>query len=243
MPIPRSARVGTDRGGGVRNQLCRRDGAHRRLSRTRPSRHACVGYEVAGTVVGARRRGRGARRTASVCSPARSSAAMPRGLGARARLCRVARAAHLRAGRRDSRQLRDRVGGARRLRQLAARRARPRSTRPAGAWGSRPSSSRGASARGRSMAPPRPQSTSACASLARPRARLQAGGDQGSAAPFDVILDPIGGHSLRTSYNLLRPAGGSSPSALSAVVSGAKRKPCPPLAHRWRACRASPRSR
>jgi NADPH:quinone reductase-like Zn-dependent oxidoreductase len=40
---------------------------------------------------------------------------------------------------------------------------------------------------------------------------------------FDVILDPIGGHSLRTSYELLRPGGRLIGFGASAVVSGAKR--------------------
>jgi NADPH:quinone reductase-like Zn-dependent oxidoreductase len=42
--------------------------------------------------------------------------------------------------------------------------------------------------------------------------------------PFDVILDPIGGHSLRTSYDLLRPGGRVIGFGASAVVSGGKRK-------------------
>jgi NADPH:quinone reductase-like Zn-dependent oxidoreductase len=41
---------------------------------------------------------------------------------------------------------------------------------------------------------------------------------------FDVILDPIGGRSLRTSYNLLRPGGRLVGFGASAVVSGGKRK-------------------
>ena len=41
---------------------------------------------------------------------------------------------------------------------------------------------------------------------------------------FDVILDAIGGHSLRTSYNLLRPGGRLIGFGASAVVSGGKRK-------------------
>jgi NADPH:quinone reductase-like Zn-dependent oxidoreductase len=40
---------------------------------------------------------------------------------------------------------------------------------------------------------------------------------------FDVILDPIGGHSLRTSYELLRPGGRLVGFGASAVVSGSKR--------------------
>ena len=40
---------------------------------------------------------------------------------------------------------------------------------------------------------------------------------------FDVILDAIGGHSLRTSYDLLRPGGRLVGFGASAVVSGAKR--------------------
>jgi NADPH:quinone reductase-like Zn-dependent oxidoreductase len=40
---------------------------------------------------------------------------------------------------------------------------------------------------------------------------------------FDVILDAIGGHSLRTSYGLLRPGGRLVGFGASAVVSGAKR--------------------
>jgi NADPH:quinone reductase-like Zn-dependent oxidoreductase len=40
---------------------------------------------------------------------------------------------------------------------------------------------------------------------------------------FDVILDAIGGHSLRTSYELLRPGGRLVGFGASAVVSGAKR--------------------
>jgi NADPH:quinone reductase-like Zn-dependent oxidoreductase len=41
---------------------------------------------------------------------------------------------------------------------------------------------------------------------------------------FDVILDAIGGHSLRTSYGLLRPGGRLIGFGASAVVSGSKRK-------------------
>lgn len=41
---------------------------------------------------------------------------------------------------------------------------------------------------------------------------------------FDVILDAIGGHSLRTSYGLLRPGGRLVGFGASAVVSGSKRK-------------------
>jgi NADPH:quinone reductase-like Zn-dependent oxidoreductase len=45
----------------------------------------------------------------------------------------------------------------------------------------------------------------------------------GALPRFDVILDAIGGHSLRTSYNLLRPGGRLVGFGASAVVSGAKR--------------------
>jgi NADPH:quinone reductase-like Zn-dependent oxidoreductase len=41
---------------------------------------------------------------------------------------------------------------------------------------------------------------------------------------FDVILDAIGGRSLRTSYNLLRPGGRLVGFGASGVVSGGKRK-------------------
>ena len=47
--------------------------------------------------------------------------------------------------------------------------------------------------------------------------------DKGALPQFDVILDAIGGHSLRTSYNLLRPGGRLVGFGASAVVSGAKR--------------------
>jgi NADPH:quinone reductase-like Zn-dependent oxidoreductase len=40
---------------------------------------------------------------------------------------------------------------------------------------------------------------------------------------FDVILDPLGGKSLRTSYNLLRPGGRLVAYGASGVVSGGKR--------------------
>ncbi|HEY8305041.1 MAG TPA: medium chain dehydrogenase/reductase family protein [Solirubrobacteraceae bacterium] len=40
---------------------------------------------------------------------------------------------------------------------------------------------------------------------------------------FDLILDPLGGKSLRTSYNLLRPGGRLIAYGASGVVSGAKR--------------------
>jgi NADPH:quinone reductase-like Zn-dependent oxidoreductase len=46
---------------------------------------------------------------------------------------------------------------------------------------------------------------------------------KGGLPQFDVILDAIGGHSLRTSYNLLRPGGRLVGFGASAVVSGAKR--------------------
>jgi NADPH:quinone reductase-like Zn-dependent oxidoreductase len=46
---------------------------------------------------------------------------------------------------------------------------------------------------------------------------------KGALPQFDVILDAVGGHSLRTSYNLLRPGGRLIGFGASAVVSGAKR--------------------
>jgi NADPH:quinone reductase-like Zn-dependent oxidoreductase len=42
---------------------------------------------------------------------------------------------------------------------------------------------------------------------------------------FDVIMDPIGGKSLRRSYNLLRPGGRLVAFGASAVVSGERRNP------------------
>ncbi len=47
---------------------------------------------------------------------------------------------------------------------------------------------------------------------------------KGALPRFDVILDPIGGKSLRTSYNMLRPGGRLIGFGASAVVSGEKRK-------------------
>ncbi len=47
--------------------------------------------------------------------------------------------------------------------------------------------------------------------------------DKNGLPKFDVILDAVGGHSLRTSYNLLRPGGRLVGFGASAVVSGAKR--------------------
>jgi NADPH:quinone reductase-like Zn-dependent oxidoreductase len=52
---------------------------------------------------------------------------------------------------------------------------------------------------------------------------------KGALPRFDVILDPIGGKSLRTSYNLLRPGGRLIGFGASAVVSGGKRKIVPAL--------------
>lgn len=52
---------------------------------------------------------------------------------------------------------------------------------------------------------------------------------KGALPLFDVILDPIGGKSLRTSYNLLRPGGRLVGFGASAVVSGGKRKIVPAL--------------
>jgi NADPH:quinone reductase-like Zn-dependent oxidoreductase len=52
---------------------------------------------------------------------------------------------------------------------------------------------------------------------------------KGALPLFDVILDPIGGKSLRTSYNLLRPGGRLVGFGASAVVSGGKRKLVPAL--------------
>jgi NADPH:quinone reductase-like Zn-dependent oxidoreductase len=49
------------------------------------------------------------------------------------------------------------------------------------------------------------------------------------APRFDIILDAIGGHSLRTSYNLLRPGGRLVGFGASAVLSGSKRKLIPAL--------------
>jgi NADPH:quinone reductase-like Zn-dependent oxidoreductase len=47
---------------------------------------------------------------------------------------------------------------------------------------------------------------------------------KGELPHFDVILDAIGGHSLRTSYDLLRPGGRLVGFGASAVVAGPKRK-------------------
>jgi NADPH:quinone reductase-like Zn-dependent oxidoreductase len=46
---------------------------------------------------------------------------------------------------------------------------------------------------------------------------------KGALPRFDVILDPLGGHSLRTSYDLLRPGGRLIGFGASGVVSGGKR--------------------
>jgi NADPH:quinone reductase-like Zn-dependent oxidoreductase len=53
--------------------------------------------------------------------------------------------------------------------------------------------------------------------------------EKGSLPRFDVILDPLGGRSLRRSYELLRPGGRLVAYGASAVVSGAKRKIVPAL--------------
>jgi NADPH:quinone reductase-like Zn-dependent oxidoreductase len=47
---------------------------------------------------------------------------------------------------------------------------------------------------------------------------------KGGLPKFDVILDPLGGKSLRTSYDLLRPGGRLIGFGASGVVSGGKRK-------------------
>lgn len=47
---------------------------------------------------------------------------------------------------------------------------------------------------------------------------------KGGLPKFDVILDPLGGRSLRTSYDLLRPGGRLVGFGASGVVNGAKRK-------------------
>lgn len=47
---------------------------------------------------------------------------------------------------------------------------------------------------------------------------------KGALPRFDVILDAVGGKSLRTSYNALRPGGRLIAFGASAVVSGGKRK-------------------
>jgi NADPH:quinone reductase-like Zn-dependent oxidoreductase len=47
---------------------------------------------------------------------------------------------------------------------------------------------------------------------------------KGALPPFDVILNALGGKSLRTSYNVLRPGGRLIAFGASAVVSGGKRK-------------------
>ena len=124
-PDPRlRLRRGPDRGCGVWNQLCRRDGAHRRL----PGRAQAA---LRGRLRGGRHR-RGARR-----GRARGSSTVERVLAStvfggyassspsRARLRPLARAAFLRARRRDPRQLRDRLGRPGGLRLPAARRACP----------------------------------------------------------------------------------------------------------------------
>jgi NADPH:quinone reductase-like Zn-dependent oxidoreductase len=52
---------------------------------------------------------------------------------------------------------------------------------------------------------------------------------KGALPLFDVILDPIGGKSLRRSYDMLRPGGRLVAFGASAVVSGGKRKLIPAL--------------
>jgi NADPH:quinone reductase-like Zn-dependent oxidoreductase len=52
---------------------------------------------------------------------------------------------------------------------------------------------------------------------------------KGALPRFDVILDPLGGRSLRRSYDLLRPGGRLIAYGASGVVSGAKRKVLPAL--------------
>jgi NADPH:quinone reductase-like Zn-dependent oxidoreductase len=52
---------------------------------------------------------------------------------------------------------------------------------------------------------------------------------RGALPRCDVILDPIGGRSLRTSYRALRPGGRLVGFGASAVVSGSKRKLVPAL--------------
>jgi NADPH:quinone reductase-like Zn-dependent oxidoreductase len=52
---------------------------------------------------------------------------------------------------------------------------------------------------------------------------------KGALPHFDLILDAIGGRSLRTSYGLLRPGGRLVGFGASAVVSGGKRKLIPAL--------------
>ncbi len=95
-----------------------------------PKTPCVVGYEVAGTILERGGGRRGPRSPASACSRARSSAATPRRSSCPPDdVVPLPGPAELRAGRRDPRQLRDRLGGADRLRQPAAGRARARPLR------------------------------------------------------------------------------------------------------------------
>ena len=189
-----------------------------------PKTPCVVGYEVAGTVA---RAGRGRRATVSPGQRVLAGTTVRRlrlaGRRPRGRRGRAPGPAQLRAGRRDPRQLRHRLGRADRLRRACSRASACSSTRPAAASASPPRRSPSAAAP-RSTAPPRPPSTSASPSSASttrsttPRAAGSAGLPQ-----FDVILDAIGGKSFRRSYNLLRPGGRLVAFGASAVVSGEQR--------------------
>ena len=188
-----------------------------------PKPPCVVGYEVAGTVVelgeGVEGLEHGQRVLANTVFGGYASVVSV----CRARLCPLARAAFLRAGRRDPRQLRDRLG------------------RLGGLWLLQPGErvlvhSAGGGVGIAAVQLARRFGASeiyGTASPAKHERVRELGYDhvldykdvntKGALPQFDVILDAIGGHSLRTSYNLLRPGGRLVGFGASAVVSGAKR--------------------
>ena len=188
-----------------------------------PKPPCVVGYEVAGTVVELGEGVRGAR-ARSACPGQHGVRWVCLGrLGLRARLCRLARAAFLRAGRRDPRQLRDRLG---RLVGYGSLQPGERVLVHSAGGGVGIAAVQLARRFGASE-------IYGTASPAKHERVRELGYDhvldykdvnaKGGLPQFDVILDAIGGHSLRTSYNLLRPGGRLVGFGASAVVSGAKR--------------------
>ena len=191
-PRPAAAgRARAHRGRRRRRQLRRHDGAQG-LYPDAPKPPMVVGYEVAGTVA---RRGDGvdgdrARR------PRDGGHALRRlrlaGRRRRGASRAAARAADLRAGRRDPGQLRDRLGGAASATAGCSPASACWSTRRPAASGSPPRRSPSATAP-RCAAPPRRPSTRHPRARRRPRARLPQPRLGARPGPFDVVLDAVGG--------------------------------------------------
>ena len=194
----------------------------------RPRPPCVVGYEVAGTIL---ELGEGA---ANPDRPLSHRTAGRRGHGLRwvrlaggrpRRWCAAAAGrALLRAGRGDTRQLRDGLDGAPRLRQPAGGRTR---ADPAAAGGVGIAATQVAKRQGAEVygtASPGKHARISELGVDHPLDYTKPGWERG-LPQFDVIMDAIGGASFRRSYELLGGGGRLIAFGASAVVSGERRNP------------------